>query len=95
MPTLTPRERVLTAVSRRRPDKVPKDISWGLTRAAMEMFTEHTGRDDPEDYFGLDIRFVGLSVPPAFEGREAARRWQILPLGQVEVSAAARRVVAH
>jgi uroporphyrinogen decarboxylase len=89
MATMTSRERVLAAVTHRQPDKVPKDISWGLTRAAMEMFRAHTGRDDPQDYFGLDVRFVGLGVPPAFEEREVARRQAVFGpyLGDLPVDA--------
>jgi uroporphyrinogen decarboxylase len=64
MMTLTPRERVLRAVSRQKPDKVPKDTSWGFTPAVMEMFKQKTGCDDPEEYFGVEVRFVGLDLPP-------------------------------
>jgi hypothetical protein len=60
MMTLTPRERVLRAVSRQKPDKVPKDTSWGFTPAVMEKFKQKTGCDDPEEYFGVEVRFVGL-----------------------------------
>ncbi|NLF03224.1 MAG: hypothetical protein GX601_19845, partial [Anaerolineales bacterium] len=74
MTKMTSRERVLAAVTHRQPDKVPKDISWGLTPAAMRLFRKHTGGDDPQDYFGIDIRFVGLSVPPTHEAAEVARR---------------------
>jgi uroporphyrinogen decarboxylase len=61
---------VLRAVSRQKPDRVPKDISWGFTPAVMETFRRETGRDDPEDYFGVDVRFVGLDLPP--ERKEAS-----------------------
>lgn len=74
---MTPRERVLTAVSRQRPDKVPKDLSWGLTPAVQRIFQEKTGRDDPEDYFGIDIRFVGMSLPPEKQAEEARRRREV------------------
>lgn len=61
---LTPRERVLRAVTRRKPDKVPKDLSWGLTPTVLETFKQKTGRDDPDEYFGVEVRFVGLDLPP-------------------------------
>jgi len=67
--SLTPRERVLKAVTRQKPDKVPKDISWGFTPAVLEAFRRHTGQLEgdlqvtPEDYFGVDVRFIGLDVP--------------------------------
>lgn len=64
MAALTPRERVLTAVSRQKPDRVPKDISWGFTPAVMETFQQKTGSQDPEEYFNIDVRFVGLDIPP-------------------------------
>jgi uroporphyrinogen decarboxylase len=64
MASLTPKERVLTAVKRQRPDKVPKDISWGFTPAVMDTFRQKTGSEDPEEYFGVDVRFVGLDLPP-------------------------------
>ncbi len=67
MTALTPRERLLRAVSRnpaQLPDRVPKDLSWGFTPAVMERFRQETGRDDPEEYFGVEVRFVGLDLPP-------------------------------
>ena len=68
--SLTPRERVLKAVNRQKPDRVPKDISWGFTPTVMEAFRRHTGQLDgeltisPEEYFNVDVRFIGLDVPP-------------------------------
>ncbi len=64
MTALTPKERVLRAVSRQKPDKVPKDISWGFTPTVMDTFRQKTGQEDPEEYFGVDVRFVGLDLPP-------------------------------
>lgn len=61
---LTPRQRVLKAVNRQIPDKVPKDLSWGFTPAVMEAFRTNTGREDPEEYFDIEVRFVGLDIPP-------------------------------
>jgi uroporphyrinogen decarboxylase len=87
MNTLTPRERVLRAVSHQKPDRVPKDISWGFTPTVMETFRQNTGSDDPEEYFGVDVRFVGLDLPPERsqpgeqERREIfGRYYQDLPL---------------
>jgi len=68
----TPRERVIRAVTHQKPDRVPKDISWGFTPAVMDTFRQQTGRDDPEEYFGVDVRFVGLDLPP--ERVESAAR---------------------
>ena len=64
MSAMTARERVLRAVTHQKPDRVPKDISWGFTPQVMETFRHHTGRDDPEEYFGVDVRFVGVDLPP-------------------------------
>lgn len=52
------RERVLAAVNRKVPDKVPKDLSWGLCKAWENMFKEKTGCEDYYEYFGLDIRMI-------------------------------------
>lgn len=64
MTTLTPRERVIRAVNRQKPDKTPKDISWGFTPTVMETFRQKTGQTDPEEYFGVDVRFVGMDLTP-------------------------------
>jgi uroporphyrinogen decarboxylase len=69
MPALTPRERVAAAVNRQIPDRVPKDIAWGFTPAVMDTFRARTGCDDPEDYFGIEVRFVGMDVPPERAGQ--------------------------
>ncbi len=64
MASLSSRERVLKAVNRQKPDKVPKDISWGFTPTVMDTFKRMTGQSDPEEYFGVDVRFIGLDLPP-------------------------------
>lgn len=85
---LTPRERVLMAVNRQKPDKVPKDTSWGFTPAVMDTFRQKTGCDNPDEYFGVEMRFVGLDLPPERvqpaeqERREVfGRYYQDLPEG--------------
>lgn len=70
----TSRERILRAVSLQKPDKVPKDISWGFTPPVLEMFRQKTGADDPDEYFQTDIRFVGLDLPPERAADEAENR---------------------
>ncbi len=64
MTVMSSRERVLKAVSRQKPDRVPKDTSWGFTPPVLETFRQKTGYADPEDYFGVDVRFVALDLPP-------------------------------
>ncbi|NLV91069.1 MAG: hypothetical protein GX030_01570 [Firmicutes bacterium] len=56
--SLTPRERVLAALSHRRPDRTPFELSF--TPPMLDKFREETGATDPDDYFDLDIRTVGL-----------------------------------
>ncbi len=53
---MNPRERVLTALSRRIPDRVPKTMS--LCPSQMARFRQETGRDDPHVYFGMEVRTV-------------------------------------
>ncbi len=59
---MTPRERVVTAMRRQVPDRVPMDLSWGLAPGALELFRRETGADSPEEYFKLDVRFVSLEL---------------------------------
>ena len=61
MPSMTPRERVLTAMSRRKPDKVPKTA--GFTPAIQAKFEEATGATDPGAYFGFEVAGVGFRGP--------------------------------
>lgn len=57
--SMSPRERVMAAVSRRKPDRVPKTADF--TPAVMEVFRQRTGGNDPSEYFGMEPRFVGLN----------------------------------
>jgi uroporphyrinogen decarboxylase len=52
------RERVLAAVRRQEPDRVPRDLSWGLSPHVSRVFTEMTGLTDPLAYFKVDTRLV-------------------------------------
>lgn len=58
---MTPRERVLRAIHRQVPDKVPKEM--GFTPAAYDRFVKETGHTDPAEYFGMEIRTVGFRPP--------------------------------
>lgn len=63
---MTSRERVLAAMQRKTPDKVPKDMSWGMTPGAIETFHKHVGAgQEPEDYFQIDTRLNDFILPPA------------------------------
>lgn len=52
------RERVLKALSREMPDRVPVDLSWGFTPPFLEKFTKMTGETDYEKYFHVDVRLL-------------------------------------
>lgn len=58
---MTPRERVLKAINREWPDKVPKEA--GFTQTIMELFKEKTGSNSPHEYFGMETRGVGFRGP--------------------------------
>ncbi len=61
MEAMSPRERVLAAMGRRVPDKVPKTA--GFTPAIREKFEQATGATDPAAYFGFEVRGVGFQGP--------------------------------
>jgi uroporphyrinogen decarboxylase len=54
---MTSRERVLTALRRQEPDRVPKSVDW--TSPVLAMIRSHIGAADPERFFRNDIRKVG------------------------------------
>jgi uroporphyrinogen decarboxylase len=55
---MTPRERLLAAITLRQPDRLPKAISF--TEPMMRIFREKTGADDPLEYFGVETRWVSF-----------------------------------
>ena len=55
------RERVLAVVNRQKPDRIPKDLSYGLCPAKEAELKERTGSDNYWDYFDLDIRFLNFA----------------------------------
>jgi len=50
------RERVITALSRREPDFVPRQVQ--LTPPVVQTFWEKTGESDYEAYFKNDMRYI-------------------------------------
>jgi len=56
---MSPRERVLTALRRGRPDRVPKHFD--LSPPLEDEFRRRTGSDDVAEYFRLEPRHVGIS----------------------------------
>ena len=75
---MNPRERVLTALARRIPDRVPKTMS--LCPSQLARFRQETGRDDPHAYFGIEVR--GVDPLPARNGADFGRY-----LGDVQAGA--------
>lgn len=55
---MNPRERVLTTLNRRQPDRVPRTLA--LTPAMLEEFRRRTGADDPAEHFDFEVRHVGI-----------------------------------
>ena len=54
---MTPRERVLTALRRQTPDRVPKSFGW--TPPVADLLRTRLGDVDPYDHFGVETRPVG------------------------------------
>lgn len=55
------RERLLTALSRRMPDRIPFDLR--LARGAKEQFACYFGSADPQEALEVDYRFAPVSAP--------------------------------
>ncbi len=55
---MSPRERVVTAMRRETPDRVPK--SAGFTPAVQEKFELATGQTNAAEYFGYETRGLGF-----------------------------------
>ena len=58
MPPMTPRQRVLAALSRQEPDKIPYELFLGLTPSLLERFVAETGHEDPAEYWASPVRSV-------------------------------------
>jgi len=58
---MTPRERILIALNRRKPDRVPLEIK--MTLGTFEKFKEKTGCTDFRSYFNMDFREVEFNEP--------------------------------
>lgn len=59
---MTSRERVLTAMKRQTPDRVPFGFH-GFTPKAYETFKKSSGHTSPDEYFQTDGRGVGFANP--------------------------------
>jgi uroporphyrinogen decarboxylase len=68
---MTPRERVLTAMRRKIPDRVPKWIDYeSFAPGLMEVFKRKTGAESPAEYFDYDLRFVSFKPTQRRTGLE-------------------------
>lgn len=68
MTSMTPRQRVITALNRESPDRVPFELSYGsFTRSLMDTFVAETGAEDPAEYWNYPIHPVSHRSPPSFE----------------------------
>ena len=56
---MSPRERAIATLTFKKPDRIPKDA--GFTPHIMEQFKQHTGADDPAEYYGYEHRALGLA----------------------------------
>jgi uroporphyrinogen decarboxylase len=54
------RERVIAAMRRREPDRVPFDFAHGFTPQQIDNLERRTGTRDPNAYFETDTRTVGI-----------------------------------
>ena len=53
-------ERVVAALRHQKADRVPFDFALGFSPYQLEQFKRRTGQDDPNDYFGADVRGTGI-----------------------------------
>lgn len=75
---------MLAVVNRQIPDRVPKDLSWGLCPALVEEFRRRTGLEDYEAYFDLDTRImefepslIDMDYSKYYRGRDEEIRFTI------------------
>lgn len=54
------RERVVAAMRRQPTDRVPFDFALGFSPYQLSQFKRCTGQDNPDDYFGADVRGTGI-----------------------------------
>jgi len=57
---MTSRDRVLVAMRRRQPDRVPFDLSFGFSPYQLDQLLRRTGAANPEEHFGADTRMVTI-----------------------------------
>ena len=65
--SLTPRQRVITALNREEPDRVPFELFLGLSPSLLETFVARTGHLDPAEHWNAPVRSVAHRPAPAHE----------------------------
>ena len=60
MASISQRERVVRALSREVPDRVPTTLYCGFSPTLMQTFREKTGADSPDEHFNYDARGVEI-----------------------------------
>jgi uroporphyrinogen decarboxylase len=65
MTNMSPRERILRAMRRQKPDRVPREA--GFTQPLYATFVQQTAQSDPALHFGMDRRTIEFlpPMPPA------------------------------
>jgi uroporphyrinogen decarboxylase len=76
---MSSRERVQAAMRRKQPDRTPFDFALGFSPYQLEQFKLRTGQVDPDDYFGTDVRGVGIG--PTQHAADYSRYHCNLPAG--------------
>jgi uroporphyrinogen decarboxylase len=64
--SLTSRQRVIAALSREQPDRVPFELFLGLSPSLKETFVARTGHLDPDEYWNAPVRAVVHRPAPDF-----------------------------
>nr|HML47805.1 hypothetical protein [Clostridia bacterium] len=68
---MTSKERVLTAMRRQVPDRVPRFLDYAsFAPELMAEFRRRTGAERPEEYFDYDLRIVSFKPTQRREGLE-------------------------
>jgi uroporphyrinogen decarboxylase len=75
--TMNSRERVLAAIRREQPDRVPFDFNFGISPVQHATLKRLTGFDDPQEYFQTDRRSVGDG--PSRQCADFSRYFKDLP----------------
>lgn len=73
---MTSRERVLTAITHREPDRVPYNLRPGPE--ILEHFFQEFGDQDFADHFSHDIRYISFKLPEKPDGVSAVE-WTPIP----------------